>query len=151
MYEISKIDVVGKVKKAEFKSGQKGVTFFANWPGFADLKVGDKVDGDLTRSDYNGKEGWIMNALNKPSSFAGKGNAAISKAMDKKNENINKSMDRKEESIQLSSSQRDAVLMVTTFYPEYANIDGKEDMIKTKIRAWRNWLLDEFANEQPPF
>lgn len=150
MYEISKITDVGKVKKAEFVSGQKGVTFFSNWPGFADLKVGDKVVGDLARSDYNGKEGWIMNQLKKPSTFRAKPNE-IKAAVKEKNEGIERAQIRKSENIQLSSSQRDAVLLVTSFYPEFANDPAKEQNIKVKITAWRIWLLDEFSNEQPPF
>lgn len=116
MYKISKLDVVGKVKKAEFESGQKGVTFFSNWPTFSTLKVGDVVDGDLTRSDYNGKEGWIMNEVNKPSSFKKGGNsAAIEKAQTVKREDIAAAQANKNESIKEAAIMRDSALLTAAW------------------------------------
>jgi len=116
MYKISKIDIVGKVKKAEFESGQKGVTFFSNWPTFNDLKVGDEVNGDLARSDYKGKEGWIMNEFNKPSTFKkGGATAAIKEAQTVKREDIAAAQANKNESIKEASIMRDSALLTAAW------------------------------------
>lgn len=116
MYKISKIDIVGKVKKAEFETGQKGVTFFSNWPTFNTLAVGDEVNGDLARSDYKGKEGWIMNEFNKPSTFKKGGvTAAVKEAQTVRREDIREAQDRKEESIRESAILRDSALLTAAW------------------------------------
>lgn len=72
--------------------------------------------------------------------------------MDKKADSISNFQKAKEDSIRIASSGRDAVLIVTAFYPEFGTdmfAPSKDDLIKEKVKEWRKWLADNIYNDTP--
>lgn len=117
------------------------------FPNFNAITLGGTVEGDLWQSSA-GK--WYLFAPKAPKQGQGGVFKAkvIEEAQVRKESSINRTMDRKEESIKLSSAQRDAVLIVTTFYKD-SGIDAQE--IKEQIVKWRDWFLSEDFNTTIPF
>lgn len=74
----------------------------------------------------------------------------IEKAVVRKEESIGRFQASKEESIALMAAQRDAVLIVTTMFPQYATGTTESD-IKEDIVKWRNWFLSDEFKDIPPF
>lgn len=107
----------------------------------------DHIETDLVQND---KGYWVLPKKPRGGAYNANKDAVIAKVMEKKEKSIERFQDSKEASIKLSSAQRDAVLMVTTFFQ---NIPNTADvLLKKEIIKWRNWfLLSEDFNEIPPF
>jgi hypothetical protein len=75
--------------------------------------------------------------------------AGMQKMAEEKREFIKDTQEIKNSNIREAAAQRDAVLIVTTFYPEFANdpllSTEKEKLIKQKYLQWR----DMFLNQEP--
>ena len=76
----------------------------------------------------------------------GGNSAGIAKAQEQKAIYIKEAQTNKENSIKLAGAARDAVLIVTAFYPELAEDDNKDEKIAAKIEEWRTHLLKTFDN-----
>lgn len=160
----------GPWKKAQFTlTDGKEVIMWGSHSEFSKLAEGVSVSGDLTRGEYKGKEQWTIKDVNKPYS-GGTKKSDINKAMDKKAAGIEKSMDRKEEGIKNSAVFRDATLLTCAWVsrqnipvPNQATIGsnhGTSSALLPKLSAkeiqdqwmmFRDWLKNEYADEQQPF
>lgn len=112
---------------------------FENVTTFDSLSLAGDYEGEIIQNgQYLNFKMKMANPYPKP---AGRG---IDKAMERKEASITKFADRKEESIALMSSQRDAVLIVTTLYPELASYEEphKTREIEAKYHQWRKFLLN---------
>ena len=143
----------GKRKADATIKGEDGhnqdVTIWADFPGFAELNPGATVEGEIKpASDPKYKPS--LSPARSPYKAQGGGYKAkvMEDAMVRKETSISKFQDNKEQSIKLISAQRDAVLMVTTFYKDQ-NLDSTE--LKEKVVSWRDWFLSEKFNETLPF
>lgn len=116
----------------------ENVAVFNFYSQFNNVTPGGTVTGSLISELYNGKMSHKLEDGKTFKTFAGKPSGGITKAMEVKNTNIKEAQERKEESIQKSGAQRDAVLMVTTFY---ANAEWSDDELKAKIKEWYNYFL----------
>ena len=151
----------GKVKAdatVQDESGVKtDVTIWGDFPNFATLMAGMTVEGDIVQS----KDGKYKPSLNAPRlpKFAVTGGfktKAIEDAQIRKEGSINRTLDRKEESIALMSAQRDATLIVVSFYKEAWGKDPileseLDKIIKKKIIEWRDWYLSKEFTDHLPF
>lgn len=75
------------------------------------------------------------------SGYFRKKETTIVKAMDRKEKFIGDSQARREDSIKQAGAARDATLIVTTFYPEFATYPNKEALIKSKWEEWKEYFL----------
>ena len=71
----------------------------------------------------------------------------IEKAQERKAKHISDAQERKNDSIKAAGIQRDAVLIVTTFYQNLANDPDKEAKIAEKLLEWKIKIKDIF--DQP--
>ena len=159
MYKIETLErkTVGVDKKpiirATIKDNQgvvtDNVTLWSGFPNFADLKVGDVVEGDL-KIVPNGQ--YVNNTLNpispaaKPAGGAFKGNSgAITKAMDRKEAGIEKFQDNKSESVKIASTMRDAVLLAIAEFNQY---NGHRTLDELVVK-WRHWLFLQWDKTSP--
>src|SRR3990167_9429810 len=140
------------VFNATFKDEQglqhEKVSIWSDFPGFADIRPGTEVEGEIVK----GKTGYLSlypPRKLEPPKFVQR-ERAMNEAMAKKETSISKFQANKEESIRLSSSARDATLIVTTFYPELATNESKEEIIKRVWNEWRNYFASSF-DQAPPF
>lgn len=143
----------GKVKADAEVVGEDGtnteLTIWGDFPGFQDLMPGSEVEGEIKpASDPKYKP-----SLNAPKSPVAQRSGAykgkvIEEAQNRKAEQIRGFQAEKGESIRLAGAQRDAVLIVATFYK-----DGEwdESFLKEKIVNWRDWFLSKEFNETLPF
>ena len=153
-----------KLHKANLtdENGNKldSVTLWASeWP--------DVMNGHVVEGTYEEKQnGQYLNktlyAPKTPKTAQGGAYRAkvVEEAQIRKEGSINRTLDRKEESIKMSSAQRDAVLIVTTFYKDrWINdpiIGGASDMeldtmIKEKVLKYRDWFISHEFEEHTPF
>lgn len=125
------------------------VTIWGDFPGYANLMPGLKIPGELKLAT-DPKYKPTLSAPRTPKMVANSGfkQKQIEATMDKKNEAIGRFQATKEESIKMAGAQRDAVLLVTTFYKEKQLTDAE---IKTKVVEFRDWFLSEKFNEVIPF
>lgn len=129
------------------------VAIFGSFPMFESLVQGMEIEAVMKEgAPFNGKPSLSLNPPETAKPTRSGGNAAITKAMDRKEEGIERTMDRKEEGIKMSNSQRDAVLLVTTFYPELAQLEGdiKKVEIAKAIKGWRKWFMASFGDPSDP-
>lgn len=127
----------------------QGVTIWGDWPNFSELKQHDEIEGNLVEK----QNGQYLNKTLYPITPkpAGKGNAAIGKAMDKKAENIAVAQDRKEQAIILAATMRDATLLTVeqckqiTKGGETVGFEG----MKTIWLEWRKWLTINYGDSKP--
>ena len=125
------------------------VSIWSDFPGFADIRPGSEVEGEIVKN----AKGYASLYPPRPKMEAPKfvqREQAMNEAMAKKETSISKFQANKEESIRLSSSARDATLIVTTFYPELATNESKEEIIKRVWNNWRNYFASSF-DQAPPF
>lgn len=114
---------------------KKGETF----PNFDGITPGVEIDAETWRSEA-GKWYLFPPKLEKPQGGAYKasGGGFSAKMIEKKQENIKQSMELKQENIQMAAAQRDAVLIVTTFYP---NSDFSDAELRSKIEEWHAYFM----------
>lgn len=127
---------------------KKGETF----PNFDSIANGGEIEGELWQS---GAGKWYLFAPKQP-----KSGAFTKKLAEEKQAiiegSVGRVLDRKEHSIALAGAQRDAVLLVTTFYKDIAEdpILGeqeRETLLKKKIVQWRDYLLSKDFTDVVPF
>lgn len=151
--------------RASLKDAQGVITndvaIFAGFTG-GELNLGGTVRGVLSSKPYNGKPSYTLNS---PGEVSGSGarragnSVAIEKAQERKESSINRFADRKEHSIALAGAQRDAVLLVTTFYkdawskdPILSASETELDLIiKRKVVEFRDWIMSDKFTETTPF
>lgn len=119
-------------------------SMWEDFPSFNTMTFGSQFEADLV---YKEKNGYTTGTFYAPKgltkrSFGGK--ADMTKIMDTKAQNIEKSQDRKEEAISKAGAQRDAVLIVTTFYKNLADSDLEtvENQVKLRIAEWYKYFLN---------
>lgn len=115
------------------------------FPNFDGIKVGAEIDGNPWKSS-TGKY-YLFAMPPEGAKPPQRGAGAITKAMERKENGIEKSQDRKEEGIKVSSTMRDAVLIVTKFYPE----DSTNEAIKNAIELWRKYLWENWDKEDKDY
>lgn len=132
----------------------ENVAIFAGFTGGA-LDLAGTVRGVLVNKPYNGKPSYTLNS---PGQVPGSGARTASRdaAQARVEKSVEKAQDRKEESIKHSAAQRDAVLLVTTFYRDrFANdpiLESELDsFIKKKVTEFRDWLLSDNFTDSIPF
>ncbi len=118
------------------------VSIWSDFPDFANLKPGSEVNGDLVKAK-DPKYGPTLYPAKTYKTFAAKPKVDIGKMMEKKEASIGRFQDNKEESIKISGAQRDATLMVTTFYP----VDMDTDALKKYWKEWKDFFINQY--EQP--
>ena len=72
--------------------------------------------------------------------------AQMKEVIDYKAGGINKFQDRKEYGMRLSAANRDATILITTFFPELKD----PDLIKKTWLKWREWLYNRMAEQPQP-
>lgn len=133
------------------KKSKKGEEF----PNFENLQAGQDVEGELWTSSA-GKHYLFPPKVVKTASGAYK-QKMIEDTMIKKEASIAKFQATKEESIRLMSAERDAILLVTTFYKDRWGQDPLlenelDSLIKKKCIEFRDWfMLSHEWNDLPPF
>lgn len=118
------------------------------FPGFDEVKVGNDVEGELWKSTSNKHYLFAPKKVSTSSYNAPRGGGAV-KAAEITRESVKEALDTKENSIRLSGAMRDAVLIVTTFYPNLEreeNVIDKETNVMAKIIKWRNWILNNYGD-----
>lgn len=122
------------------KVNKKGEVF----PNFDAIQKGGTIRGNLWTSS-GGKKYLFAPKPQKSQNFRND----MKSVMKEKQENVKEAQETKKENIKEAAAQRDAVLMVTTFYPEFANdpllSSEKEKLLKEKYLQWRDFFLN-----QPP-
>jgi hypothetical protein len=130
---------------------KKGETF----PNFDNLKVGERVKGNLWTSSA-GKKYLFAPDLNKPAGGANRGQsggfkANMSAMVEKKQEGIRQSQENKELGIKTSSTARMACDIVVATLRGEEIID--ESVLKGKLEMWRKWFWMHWDDPEnyPPF
>lgn len=120
----------------------EGVAIWSNFPQFHTIVRGAEVFGI---AENKGK-GWSLSPTGgapAPRRSGGASSAEIGLNIERKNQGIKEAMGHKDLGIKLAGVMRDATLLVTTFYPEYAALPSpqKENVILGMIEKWRGVLL----------
>ena len=130
----------------------EGVKCWGNFPHYADLVAGYKVEGEIKEDKF----GKVLEAkFATPNATRGNSGAyragQIEKAQATKQTYIRESQDAKFESIKVSSTMRDAVLCAIAEYQKKTNdLSSLEEL----ILKWREWLWNNFdveSDKYPPF
>lgn len=126
------------------RTSKKGEVF----PNFDALQVGQTIEGELWQS---GAGKWYLfppqpkSQYRAPTSNGGASRGSqMAKVMETKNQNIKEAQETKHEAIKLAGAQRDATLIVTTFY---ANLVLTDVEIASKVEQWMKYFLN--LGEQP--
>lgn len=141
--------------KDESGASYDNVTIWGDFPNFSELAPGFTVEGEVVEKQ-NGQ--YLNKTLYAPKAPKAVGSTfkqkMIEDTMAKKEESIRRIQTDKEENIKLMSAQRDAVLLVTTFYTDVAEatpFPDRETFIKAKVVEFRDWLLSAKFQEHTPF
>ena len=131
-------------------------SIWSDFPNFAEINASSTLEGNLWNKP--GTTSWTLyppkpeqttqgGAYTKPQ---GGFKAGMAKMVEQKQQGIKEAQETKHEAIKEAGAQRDAVLIVTTFYPELASdpllTSEKEKVIQEKYMHWREFFLN-----QPPF
>lgn len=138
------VDMAGEV--------HKGVTIWADFPGWNNLMTGGTVEGDVV-SKQNGKyTNKTLYPARSQTSYTPRGGTqragSIKDAVEAKNVNIKENMETKNESIKMAGAQRDAVLIVTTFYKNRTLTDAETE---ERIERWYNYFMNKLNGAVEPF
>jgi hypothetical protein len=140
LFEGSFIDESGTETTATiWEKDKEGKVF----PDFATLAPGHIIEGNLWQSPTTKK--WTVYPPKPEAAKGGNRTAMMEKVMDKKAGQIENFQAKKESSIEKMACQRDAVLLVTAFYPELATVAivMREESIARKIEHWREYLQNK--------
>ena len=132
------------------RTNKKGEIF----PSFDEILNGGEVEGELWTSSAG--RNYLFASKPKTAQGGGFKSQVIEKAQERKEASIERVLDRKEESIALMSAQRDATLLVCTFYKEQWAKDPilepeLDSMIKKKVIEFRDWYLSQEFTDHLPF
>lgn len=112
---------------------------------FEGIREGSMLIGDITTSDYNGKEyKWLNSA--KPQGSYNNGmskSKGIAQAQERKEQSIYASQERKSEDIKISSTFRDATLLTIA---EMGATNGQESNWQKRWLENRKWLYKNYDN-----
>lgn len=154
-YEV-KITSTGKPMKKLYLGGENGeviegvpsVNIFSDFPHYADIEKGSKIDGEIRKND-KGYDNLYSNEIKPRGGVYRPPQVAIKEAMEKKEASISHFQDTKEQSIKLASTIRMAVDIATSLTPE----QWQSTTMQEEIRFWREWLWLEWDNtgKMPPF
>lgn len=160
MYKLETLErkTVGVDKKpiirATIKDNQgavtENVTLWSTFPNFADLKVGDVVEGDLKivpNGQYVNKTLNPLSPAAKPAGGAFRGQSMASKVAveEKRQENIEKNMKWKAEGQAYGNSVTNAVNLVIAMG---GLSDMSDEQVKQRIVKLRDFLIDESQQYQ---
>ena len=125
-----------------------GVSIWSDNGQYANATPGGEITGMVTETpSKNGGKPFknFKDALSQTHPLGGH-KSGIKQAMAQKDQSITKFQAAKEDSIRTSSTMRDAVLLVTTFYPELATVALGErgDRVKETVTKVRKFLLDSW-------
>lgn len=141
------------VEEVESQSGKKykkvtlaGDVSVSCWPDFskyAEVIPGGEVEGIIQeKGKYkNLVDGNLTKFGPKPNEFKAK---QIEAVQTRTSEMVKMAQDNKADNIKLAAANRDATLILTTFYPEFTNIvdfNERTDAIKKSWIELRDWLL----------
>lgn len=133
---------------------KSGVTIWGDYPNFDTLKEGDKTSGDIAMKVVGNNTYYTLYPERTNSLYPKKAGAVnITKAMETKNEHVKEAQERKQDGIKLAGIQRDAVLIVTTFYKDSYKLHTDEEMeeaVKNKIVEWKK-TLEQYYGDNVPF
>ncbi|MDD5068883.1 MAG: hypothetical protein PHN89_04805 [Candidatus Pacebacteria bacterium] len=119
------------------------VSLWSDFPDFANLKPGSEVNGDLVKAK-DPKYGPTLYPAKTYSQWKPKPKADIPKMMEAKKESIQQFQEVKNDSIKVAGAQRDATLMVTTFYKIAEDgLNPTDEMLKTKWQMWKSYFLGQ--------
>lgn len=137
----------GKPKKTATVEGYPNkVGVWSDFPNYANLVAGMSVEGDIKDSP-DGK--WhnlvfVSSSVQRPPygqrSASGGGKKWTP-------EDSKKVQEVKDLSFKIAGTQRDAVLIVTTFLPK----DSSMDFVKSQIEHWRQWLWENYDAKDTDF
>lgn len=125
------------------------VSIWSDFPGYHGIEDGSEIMGQITKSPdgkfvnlkptasggYSPKPAYSGGGQSRGSSYG------VKAAQERKAESIEHAQDRKELSMRLAAAQRDAVLMVTTFFAKEPLPTDTE--LRDAINNWREWFLKE--------
>lgn len=136
-------------------SGSKGeikVNVFQKHPAYPMVSVGNEIADENIVQDgkfYN----YLAPAELKPASQPRGAGFGVKAAQERKAESIATAQGRKENAIELAASQRDATLVVTTFYKDIASNlpeTERDQYIAEKITNWREWYMEHHGDASDP-
>lgn len=140
--------------QAEIKdeSGQsyERVAIFSSYSKYAEVRPGAKVEGVIMKKMYNGNVSYSLEDRGGTYSAPRSKKPDFAKAQETKREDIKVAQELKHEAIKMAGAQRDAVLIVTTFYTNtIKDIPGEviEKGIKDRIEQWYKYFLN--LQDQP--
>lgn len=140
LYELSLKDSKG-VQLAKVAAWPK------DWPQGKEWKPGQQINGVLF-TKQNAK-GFTNTTIYPPKEkkAGGFSGARVEKIMEKKAEYIEKAQERKNDSIAYFNSLNSAITLVGTL-DKIADLEGTGDAegIKTAIKYWRDWFLQEWKS-----
>lgn len=117
---------------------------------FEGIREGSMLIGDITTSDWNGKEyKWLNSA--KPQGSYNNGTSkskGIAQAQERKEQSIYASQERKSEDIKISSTFRDATIITAALMANEKGMPQAEILGNWK-KTWvntRKWLYDNYEN-----
>lgn len=126
-------------------------SIWSDFPGFEEINAASEIEGNLWEKPGTGK--FTLYPPKAPtiakSGSTGGFKAGMQKMVEQKQEGIKAAQENKHEAIREAGAQRDAVLMVTTFYPDFTDdtiASEKERLLKEKYLYWKEFFLN-----QPPF
>lgn len=136
----------------ENKVQTSNVTIWGDWIGFNDIKVGHAVEGDIVpaKDPKYGPTLYPVKKVAPTGSFGGP--RGIAKAQEVKGQQIKEAQERKSDSIAFFNATNSAIALVTKMTETQPVFPGEAEM-KVKIRAWRDWFIQEYEdyNTKAPF
>lgn len=130
----TKMTKVGKPYASAQLKGEDGivhdkVAIWSNHPQFNGMVNGGMVEGEIEVGERGKNLKWTQTPQRQ-----------FTPKPTKTEANIEKNMDRKEESIKISGAQRDATLMVTTFYPQ----ETDSIILKQRWQEWKSYFISQY-------
>ena len=108
---------------------------------FEGIREGSMLIGDISVSDYNGKEyRWLNSA--KPQGSYNRGiskTQGIAQAQERKEQSIYQSQERKGEDIKISSTARDATMITVAVMGTNKDLDWRNHWVETRKWLYENW------------
>ena len=116
---------------------------------FGNYQVGNEVTEQ--QMEQNGQY-WNIKDPNKKT---GTGGGQVAKMQKRKEETIAQAQDNKNKGIMIASSFRMATDIVTAMITAKGGEEVTRDNVKTAIKHWRSWIIQEWENptveDAPPF
>lgn len=129
---------------------EKKVSIWQDFPGFETITFGATVEGNIATNDKGYQSLKAIPKLPATGSFGGP--RGIAKAQEVKGQQIKEAQERKSDSIAFFNATNSAIALVTKMTETQPVFPGEAEM-KVKIRAWRDWFIQEYEdyNTKAPF